>query len=147
MFYLSYCHGEALFGGGWFERGQDPPLVLGQSWGTQFAAQKPQLILRALPYCSGMWNIKCELKVHCRCINYFYDIMVAIQVFPTCSGHSDSRDSNPMWWKIGSNYKRRRRELLWGSSGMPLGKFCKFRFSQVPFPEFWHHSDLSYNIP
>ena len=89
-FYLSYCRGEALFGGGWLERGQDPPLVLGQTWGTQFAAQKPQLILRALPYCSGMWNIKCELKVHCRCINYFHDIMVAIHVFPTCSGHSDS---------------------------------------------------------
>ena len=95
-FYLSYCHGEALFGGGWFEREQDPSLVLGQTRGTQFAAQKPQLILRALAYCSGMWNIKCELKVHCRCINYFHDIMVAIQVFPTCSGHSDSRDSNPM---------------------------------------------------
>ena len=42
-----------------------------------------------------------------------------------------------------------RRKLLGGSGGMPPPpqKFCKFRFSQVPFPEFWHHSGLSYNIP
>lgn len=89
-FYLSYCRGEALFGGGWFEREQDPPLGFRPNLRHTIRSTKHQLILRAHPYCSGMWNTKCELKVHCRCINYFHDIMVAIQVFPTCFGHSNS---------------------------------------------------------